>query len=123
MYAVSVATFHVDQTRRGTTAVLALYGELDLTGCAELRAQIERALATGPDILALDLRGLTFMDTNAISLMVMTAQRCLATGRRLSLVRGGPQIDRLLMTAGLDRYVYMVSDPAHLPVRPPRLAA
>jgi anti-sigma B factor antagonist len=115
--------FHATHVRLGTTAVVELHGQLDLHNRAEFAAEIERALDGAPDILALDLRYLRFMDAGAVNLMVRTAQRCLADGRRLSLVRGNEGIQRLLTTCGLDRYFYMVSDPAYLPNRPPTVAA
>jgi anti-sigma B factor antagonist len=61
--------FHIDVRDRGNLLVLALHGELDLATADDVRAAIAEHGADRA-ALVLDLRGLTFMDSSGINLLV-----------------------------------------------------
>ena len=73
-----------ETTRNGTVAVVAPTGELDLSGAAVLEAELDR-LADDPELatVVLDLRGLEFMDSSGLRLVVV--------GRHAG-ARGGPAV-------------------------------
>jgi anti-anti-sigma factor len=95
--------------------MVAPQGELDLAGVDELLAHVDRLLAGTPLVLAVDLRGLTFMDASGVHALIAAGRRCEARGRRFTVIRGSAEIDRLLTACGLAGYFDMVSEPDQLP--------
>jgi anti-anti-sigma factor len=92
-------------------------GELDIATAPEL----ERALGYAEDRalrVVLDLRELTFMDTSGIHAIVDASASAAAAGRRLVLVRGPWQVDRVLGLSGACDSVDIVDlDPAEPPIQ------
>lgn len=81
--------------------VLSVSGELDLASSPMLDQELARLAAAEPALLVLDLRGLAFMDSTGLSVLVRAHHHAEQAGRRLVLVRGGPQVQRLLNLTGL----------------------
>jgi anti-sigma B factor antagonist len=83
-------------TRDGTVAVVAPTGELDLSGATVLEAELDR-LAAEPELgsVVLDLRGLEFMDSSGLRLVVLADMRAREAGRRFALIRGGETVHRV----------------------------
>jgi anti-anti-sigma factor len=96
-------------------AIVAPQGELDLRSVPPLVATVDAALAESPLILAIDLRGVTFLDGGTVGTLVSIGRRCEAEGRRLLLVHEGPQIDRVLSACGLDGHFDVVSGLDRIP--------
>lgn len=93
--------------------VLAVSGELDLATSPELEAELQRA-NSGPELLVLDLRGVTFMDSTGLSLLVKAHRRAQDAHRRLAVVRGSAQVQRLLMLTGVAERLTLIDDPHEL---------
>ncbi len=106
---------HMESTRSGAMAILSPLGELDLANVDTLLQQVDWLLLRRPLILAIDLRGLTFMDASGVQALIVAGRRCEARGLRFTVIRGSRQIDRLLTTCGLDGYFDMVSELDQLP--------
>jgi anti-sigma B factor antagonist len=103
------------QTRReGPAAVVSVTGELDLASSPALREELERASATGAELVILDLRGLTFMDSTGLSVVVKAHQRAVESGHRFAVVRGGKQVQRLLMLTGVGERLTVIDQPEEL---------
>jgi anti-sigma B factor antagonist len=85
-----------ETTRNGTVAIVSPTGELDLSGAAVLEAELER-LTDDPELAAvvLDMRGLEFMDSSGLRLVVLADMRAREVGRRFSLVRGDETVHRV----------------------------
>ena len=98
-------------SRSGPTVVIALHGELDLAGAATLEAELERFNADA-DALVLDLRGLTFMDSSGLRILVVHAQRAQDAGRRFALVPGAAQVMRVFEITRMRERLEFVPDPA-----------
>jgi anti-sigma B factor antagonist len=96
-------------------SILSPHGELDLAGVETLLSHVDWMLQDGQLVIAVDLRGLTFMDASGVHALITAGRRCEAHGRRFTVVRGARQIDRLLKACGLDGYFDMVSEPDQLP--------
>jgi anti-sigma B factor antagonist len=99
-------------TRNGTLAVVAPTGELDLSGAAVLEDELdllaaESELAT----VVLDLRGLEFMDSSGLRLVVMADMRARETGRRFTLVRGGDTVHRVFEITRMSERLDFVDAP------------
>ncbi len=84
-------------------AMVSLAGEFDLSVKPALDAEIRCVLDSAElTALILDLRGLSFIDSSGIHTLVLAHRQCAAQGRRLIVLRGGPQVMRILALCGLD---------------------
>jgi anti-sigma B factor antagonist len=105
--------FNVELSGDDHAIVLSVTGELDLATSPELEAALERA-ATGPELLILDLRGVSFMDSTGLSLLVKAHRRAQESQRRLAVVRGGAQVQRLLTLTGVAERLTLIDSPEQL---------
>jgi anti-sigma B factor antagonist len=106
--------FHVEVHRNGAAAVVSVRGELDLASGSELEAELDQL--TGPDIqlVVIDLRGLDFMDSTGLSILVRAHQRLASEGCEMGLVRGSQQVQRLLDLTGVAERLRLVDAPEEL---------
>jgi anti-sigma B factor antagonist len=114
---VSIAAephFRAENVRSGALAVIALHGELDMSVTSRVAQAVDDALDADPLMVVIDLRGLTFMDSSGLSQLVKAGRRCQTRGRRFLLIRGAPQIERLMAITGFDGYFPRISDLDHL---------
>jgi anti-anti-sigma factor len=91
--------FRVEVHKEEGATVIAIAGELDLASAPQLEEELERAQSEGP--VTLDLRELEFMDSTGLSILVRAHQAAEASGHRLLLVQGPPQVQRLLSLTGV----------------------
>jgi anti-sigma B factor antagonist len=95
---------------------IALAGELDLSGAAQMEASLaeaERSLAGGGEAqrLVIDLARLTFLDSTGLRLLLQADVRAREAGYELVLRPGGPSVQRVFeVTGALD--VLRFEDPA-----------
>jgi anti-sigma B factor antagonist len=68
----------------------------------------------GVRLLILDLRGLTFVDSTGLRLIMSAHGRARASGRRLVLVRGPDVVQRVFKITRLERELEFVDDPTEL---------
>jgi anti-anti-sigma factor len=91
--------------------VLALGGELDLAHVVEVRKTLLGLRLTRGDWLALDLRGLTFMDTSSGGRLILQAlQNAEQHGAQLALIRGPHAVQRMLEPVWLAGRLRTVDD-------------
>jgi anti-anti-sigma factor len=109
------AGVRIDLTRAGAMAIVAPHGELDLAATRQVSAAVQAALAQSPLIVAIDLRGVTFVDGGAITSLIEIGRQGTAEGRRMLLVRGPVPIDLLISDRGLDGHFDVVDGPDQLP--------
>lgn len=95
----------------GRAAVIVVRGELDLASSPELQEQLERISGSGAELLVIDLRELEFMDSTGLSIIVSAHQRLAEEGCKLSLVKGSPQVQRLLDLTGVADRLRLVDTP------------
>ncbi len=109
--AVTLLSFSTTVT--GAVAVIALTGELDVAGASLLENELRRVAADhdAPG-LVLDLRELDFMDSTGLRLIVLADDRARAEGRDFTLVRGKPDVQRVLEITRMDDRLTIVDDPA-----------
>jgi anti-anti-sigma factor len=101
-----------DTSQDGPVAVVALTGELDLSGAALLEGEIDRLLGdSGVATIVLDLRTLDFMDSSGLRLVVVTDMRARGAGRRFALVRGGETVHRVFELTRMSDRLDFVADP------------
>jgi anti-sigma B factor antagonist len=88
--------------------VLHLTGELDIaTANAAHKRLIDLGLRRGEE-LALDLSGLTFMDSTGIRLVLQARAHALQHGAAFVVVRGPDAVMRALELVGLDQQLDLV---------------
>lgn len=102
--------FNVETSGDEHATVLTVTGELDLATTPALESELEQA-GSGPELVILDLRGVTFMDSTGLSLLVKAQRRAQESRRRLAVVKGGAQVQRLLTLTGVAERLTLIDEP------------
>jgi anti-sigma B factor antagonist len=108
---VAPLAFHTTLTSAGD-ALIALTGELDLSGAPPLDEEIERL--AGEDAVrrvVLDLRELEFMDSSGLRLVALAERKLSAADRELVLVRGPEAVQRVFAITRMDSHLTFVEPP------------
>ena len=98
--------FGVDVQRRDDVAIVQPHGELDLATAATLLAALDEVENVGR--LVLDLRGLSFLDSTGLRLLVALHRRSQREGFQLMLVAPAAPADRAILLSGLDHVLPFV---------------
>jgi anti-sigma B factor antagonist len=93
-------TVQVEQD--GQRAVLVLTGELDLASGETFSDRLQAVEAGRPELITLDLSGLRFLDSSGLALVVRAHTRARNEGRRLVIIPGPPQVQRVFDITGLN---------------------
>jgi anti-anti-sigma factor len=80
-------------------ACVHLAGELDIATTPRFRSALEEAQLYARTVV-LDLRGLAFLDSSGMHAMVAAGARARELSRRLIVLRGPPNVDRLFTLSG-----------------------
>ena len=93
-------------------ALIALSGELDLSGAAGLDDEVAR-LAGDERVqrVVLDLRGLEFLDSSGLRSVALADRRLAAAGRELVLVRGTETVQRVFAITRMEERLRFVATP------------
>lgn len=108
--------FHVDAERLGAEARIAVRGELDIATLPEFERVITRMRSQGLERMVIDLRGLSFLDSMSIELLLRLHGELTATGAELVVVRGPRPVDRIFKVMQLERVLVLADEPPQ--VRP-----
>lgn len=100
----------VELVRTPAHALVVLRGELDADAEPEVQAALDAAGA-GAVPVVLDLRGLEFIDSTGLRLVLAADRRLRARGVAFSVVRGPQHVQRPFTSAGLDELVPFVDEP------------
>jgi len=87
--------------------VLHVEGELDIGSADALRAALDEAETQG-DIVRIDARGVQFLDSTALGVLLASAQRLAARGGRLELMNASPAVRRVLDMTLIARTVHLI---------------
>jgi anti-sigma B factor antagonist len=96
---------------KDSTEHVAVTGDVDLATVDVLRAQLTSALERG-DKVVLDLREVTFMDTQGLAAVIEAQQSAAESGTRFVIVRAPEHVHRLFEMIGLADRLTVVDDPA-----------
>jgi anti-sigma B factor antagonist len=108
------SNFVVETRNCGRAVVLSLSGELDLVSTPQLEEALRVLDDPDTELLVLDLSGLEFMDSTGLHLLVRAQQAAEEAGRRLAVVRGREQVQRLLNLTGMSELLTIVDSPDEL---------
>ena len=86
---------HIDVISARDTVVVAPRGELDLATADQLGATVRELRGTGFDDVVIDLRGLDFIDSTGLRLLLELRNDALRARHRLGLVAGSDEVQRL----------------------------
>ena len=103
--------FQLRAERVGATALIALRGELDIATLPEFEEAIATLRAEPLERLVVDLRGLVFLDSMSIELLLRLHGQLTAEGAQLVLVRGPRPVNRLFEVMELDKVLALVDEP------------
>jgi len=110
--------FAIDVQRRQRVAIVQPRGELELATVEPLQSALDAAIAetlsaaggVAHDVrVVLDLRGLSFIDSTGVQLLVMLDQRAQRDGFQLTLVAPTAPVDRAIQLCGLDEKLAFVA--------------
>lgn len=104
--------FRVEVRSHGPATVLSLTGELDLASSPSLEQELAKASGSGP--LIVDLRGIEFIDSTGLSVLVKAHQQAVESDRPFGVVRGGPQVQRLFALTGMEERLTLADTPEEL---------
>jgi anti-sigma B factor antagonist len=104
--------FRLEVRSQGKATIIAVSGELDLASSPALQEELDRA--SDSDMMIIDLRELDFMDSTGLSVLVRAHQRAEEQGRRLAMVKGPQQVQRLLSLTGVADRLTVVDRPEEL---------
>ena len=111
--AIPPEDFSIAASDRDGRAHLTLRGELDLATAPELEQLVNEHIDAGQEVVV-DLRGLEFMDSSGIRVLVAAHARAGRTGGRVIVVRPAPTsaVAKIVEVSGLDGELNIVDDPA-----------
>jgi anti-anti-sigma factor len=102
----------LETTVDGVVAVVALGGDLDMSGAGALEAEVERLRAAdGLQAVVLDLRALEFLDSSGLRAILKVDMDTRDDGARLVLVRGAEPVHRVFELTRMAERLTFVPDP------------
>ena len=110
--------FAIRLEESGERVSIELEGELDIATTPSADAELRRVERGGARVIVLDLRGVTFMDSTGLRLLVSADARARNGEHRLAIVRGPAVVQRVLALTGLDARLDVIDDPSEVVPRP-----
>jgi anti-anti-sigma factor len=95
----------------GSAEIVVVRGEIDLATADAVRADLRAALERSGNVV-LDLREVTFMDTQGLAVVIETQQSSAADRTRFAITRAPDHVHRLFDMIGLTPRLTIVDDPA-----------
>ena len=102
----------VSVDRHDSAVRVELGGELDMAGAELLHDRLRQVEQDRPQLLVIDLRSLSFMDSSGLREIVGAVRRGRDEGRRVALVKGNGPIDTVLSVTRVEQLADTVDDPA-----------
>jgi anti-sigma B factor antagonist len=106
--------FTVQLQPRSDAALVVVSGELDIASAPELEQALDQIQPELTKLVIVDLRELEFMDSTGLSIIVRAHQRLADSGCELTLIKGQPQVQRLLDLTGVADRLRLVTEPGEL---------
>ena len=104
------ARFSLNVRPERGTARLELGGELDVLTVRQVSARVAELIGAGFRSIVLDLRGLTFIDSTGMRLLVSLHHNARRDRWSLSLIQGPENVRRVFDIAGTSQVLPFVSD-------------
>ena len=91
--------------------LIAFEGELDISRADEVERELEQVEAERPPLVVFDLRGLEFLDSTGLRLLLSADSRARRDGRRVVIVPGPEKVHRVFRITLLDRRLEFAESP------------
>jgi anti-sigma B factor antagonist len=101
-----------DVARNGSVAWVRPFGELDLDSVHRIEAALDELREEGCRDIVLDLRGLTFMDSTGLRLVIRWDSAARESGFRFAIVPGQDVVQRLFRLTGMEDHLTLAEPPA-----------
>jgi anti-anti-sigma factor len=85
----------------GDELVVRASGELDIASAKALEDELRRAIDSDASAVALDLGGVTFIDSTGLRGLLLAATQCDLTARQFRLLRVSKQVKQVIETSGV----------------------
>ena len=105
------AWFDITLTRTPGRATLRLVGELDIATTPRLNEYLSTLAQTHHGLIVIDLRQLTFLDSTGVRALVAADSYTRRDGWSLAIVKGPPQVQRILELCGLTEVLPLADKP------------
>ncbi|MDN3353091.1 STAS domain-containing protein [Actinomadura sp. DC4] len=106
-----MAALELSSTRHGDRTVVAIKGELDIVSRTQFTAHLDGVIRDHGSRIILDFSGLSFIDTSALSTVVLYWKRLSATDGGMLLLAGAEYTTaRVLWITGLAQRLPMYDD-------------
>lgn len=102
---LSIQTAHA-----GSTVFVTVRGEVDIATAPLLRAVLDGVYAAVPHRVEIDLSGVAFLDSQALTTLIAARRRLAARGAALVLRAPSRPVVRVLAASGLDRVFDLCTD-------------
>ncbi|HEX2266597.1 MAG TPA: STAS domain-containing protein [Actinomycetota bacterium] len=100
----------VKVSEQNGAAIVALAGELDISEVPDVEKQLKAVEQSRPPALVLDLRGLNFMDSSGLRVVLEADLRSRREARRFALIPGPEPVHRVFLIALLDKRLEFIKD-------------
>ncbi len=87
--------------RPGTPPVVEICGEIDIQSASQLRDELLQVVSSHGPQLALDLRGVTFLDCAGVNVLLATRRRARLEDGWVRVTRASPRARRTISLLGL----------------------
>jgi anti-sigma B factor antagonist len=95
--------------------ILSIKGEIDIATAGTLDEAVEQAVSDGRTRIAIDLEGVSFMDSTGLRTLIVAHRRLADIGGMLAVIPGSGPTRRLLEVAGVVDTLEVVHSVGDLP--------
>jgi anti-sigma B factor antagonist len=103
--------FRCETGRDGAAAWVRPVGELDLDTAGDVEEELAGLRAAGCERLVLDLRGLRFMDSTGLRLVIRWDSASKQDGFQFAIVPGIDVVDRVFQLTGMNEHLTVAEPP------------
>ena len=97
-----MTALQITTTAQAESTRIVLAGELDIATAPQLEQALEPLLAQGNGDLHLDMRGVTFLDSSGLRVVLVASRTATTAGRRLVVDPGEGQVLRVIRLARVE---------------------
>jgi anti-anti-sigma factor len=94
---------NISVTEGSTNTTVALKGRFDFQAHQEFRRTVEGLLRSGPSALTLDLSEVSFIDSSALGMLLLTRESCEKAGGAVVLDRPQEYVEKVLRLCHFDQ--------------------
>jgi anti-sigma B factor antagonist len=105
-----VLNFDLETETNGRSALVRIRGDLDLQVVDQVTEALTRIESDEPELLVIDLRRLTFMDSTGMGVIAAAHIRARDAGRRFAIVRPPAGVRQAFDRTKLDQVITVADD-------------